>query len=200
MEVIAISGQTRTGVGKKASRLDRKNEQIPCVLYGGEAPIHFTTTFSQVKTLIYTPDFKLAEVEIEGNTYKCFVKDVQWHPLSDAIIHIDFLQLIDGKTVKVEVPVRFKGSSPGVKVGGKLIQNLRRILIKTKPEYLVNEVFLDVSSLELGHSIRVRDIEAVEGVEVMNPPATPVAGVEIPRALRSAAAAEEKEAGAAASE
>lgn len=194
MEVIAISGQVRTGTGKKASKLDRKNELIPCVLYGGENPIHFTTKFNDIKPLVYTPDFKTAEVEIDGAKYTCFIKDVQWHPVSDEVIHIDFLQLIEGNTVKVQVPVRFKGASPGVKLGGKLIQNLRRILIKTKPEHLVDELHLDISELELGQSIRVRDIEAIDGVEVMNPPATPVAIVEIPRALRSAADAEEKEA------
>lgn len=192
MESIAVSGQVRTTTGKKASKAERSNEQIPCVLYGGEDVVHFTTTFNQVKPLVYTPDFKIAELEIDGKKCKCFVKDVQWHPVTEAILHIDFLQFVDGQTVKVEVPVRFRGVSPGVKLGGKLLQNLRRIKIKTTPEHLVDELFLDVSSLELGQSIRVRDIEAVDGVEIMNPPATPVALVEIPRALRSAAAAEKK--------
>ncbi|MCI5081849.1 MAG: 50S ribosomal protein L25 [Saprospiraceae bacterium] len=194
MESIAVSGQPRTETGKKASNKDRANQNIPCVLYGGDEVQHFTTTFNQVKPLIYTPDFKLAEIELGGTKLKAIVKDVQWHPVTDEVIHIDFLRLVDGHPIKLQVPVRFKGSSPGVKLGGKLIQNLRRIKIKTTPEHMVGELFLDISKLELGHSIRVRDIEPNEGVEIMNPPATPVALVEIPRALRSAAAAEAKEA------
>lgn len=193
MQVVAVKGSVRENLGKKWAKAVRKEGSIPCVLYGGSEVHHFTTTHNEVKSLIYTGDFKLAELTLGDATAKCFVKDVQFHPVSDSIIHIDFLELVPEQTVNLEVPVRFTGTSPGVKVGGKLVKNLRRIKIKTTPEKMVDSLTLDISALELGSSIRVRDIEAVEGVEIMNSPGIPVANVEIPRALRSAAAAAAKD-------
>ena len=193
MKTIAIKGEARTILGKKGSKADRKNGRIPCVIYGGGDPVHLSVTFNDVKSLIFTPEFKLAEITIDGNTYKCIVKDYQLHPLKDNLTHIDFLQLVDGKSIKINVPVKFIGVSPGEKSGGKLIQNLRRVSIKTTPEKMVNELSLDISSLQLNDSIRIRDIKPEDGVEVLNPPAIPVAIVEVPRALRSAEDAAAKE-------
>lgn len=193
MEVIAISGQLRTDLGKTATKAVRNGGKIPCVLYGGDEVIHFSTTLKDIRDLIYTPDFKVAELSIDGQTYKCFVKDIQWHPVTDAIVHIDFLRLIEGVPVKVEVPLRFTGVSPGVKNGGKLIQKLRRVKIKTTPEHLIGEIQVDISKLLLNQSIRVRDIDRVrENIDVLNSPGVPVASVEVPRVLRSATAAAEK--------
>ena len=190
MKSISISGTARATVGGKQARQDRREGSIPAVLYGGDETIHFNTTAKSVKHLVYSSDFQVVELDLEGATYRCILKDLQMHPVSEKILHMDFLQLVDGKTVKVEVPVRFRGASPGVKVGGKLQQNLRRVKLKTTPEHMVDEVFVDISSLELGEAVRVRDIDPIENVEITNAPATPVALVEIPRALRSAAAAE----------
>ncbi len=193
MQVVTISGTPRESLGKKSTKADRAAGLIPCVLYGGDEIYHFTTTAIQVRSLVYTPDFKLADIEMDGKSFKAIVKEVQFHPVTDAILHIDFLRLIDERPVKVQVPVRFFGNSPGLKVGGKLIQNVRRIKIKATPEHLVDELKLDISSLDLGQSIRVRDIEVNDNIEVMMPGGTPVGTIEIPRALRSAAAAKEKE-------
>lgn len=193
MSVISFNGQPRTDVGKKACKSLRNEGSIPCVLYGAKEVVHFSTTLSEVKNIIYTPDFVVAELNLGGSKYKCIVKDYQLHPLSNQLVHIDFLNLVDGHPVKIDVPVRFKGASPGVKQGGKLIQSVRRIKVKTLPEHLVQEVFVDISSLDLGQSLRVRDIQAIPGVEILNAPGIPVAVIEIPRALRSAAAAAEKD-------
>lgn len=195
MEVVALQGQERSSAGKASAKLDRKAGLVPAVIYGTEGNVHLTLKPFDLRPLIYTPQFKLAEVNVGGAGYKCIVKDVQFHPVTDEIQHIDFLKLEDGRAVKVEVPVKFVGSAPGVKTGGKLIKKLRKVKIKTNAENLVASMDLDVNSLELGQSIRVRDIEAVEGVQIMNAPGTPVASVEIPRALRSAKDAEAKEAG-----
>jgi len=189
MITVALNGTPRSGKGKKATKADRTSGNIPCVVYGGKEAIHFTTTHNDVKTLIYTADFKVAELNIGGASHKAIVKAVQFHPVSEEIQHIDFLELVPNQAVKLEVPVNFVGSSPGVKLGGKLLQNLRRIKIKTTPENMVSTLELDISELELGQAIRVRDIKPVDGVEVMVTGATPVAVVEIPRALRSAATA-----------
>lgn len=191
METVAISGNIRTDVGKKSTKALRKEGLVPCVIYGGENNVHFSSPPSSFKTLIFTPDFKLADVTVDGQTYQCILKEAQYHPVTDEIEHLDFLQLIPGKKVKVNIPVGFKGVSPGVKSGGKLVQKLRSIKIKTTPDKIVNKLFVDISSATLGGSVRVRDVEVGDGMEVMNPGATPVASVEIPRALKSAASKED---------
>ena len=189
MEAVAFNGTVRNELGKKGSKAVRNNGQTPCVLYGGENTIHFSIDVKNAKNLIYTPDFKLAEITIDGKTYKSILKDVQFHPVSDEVRHIDFVELVDGKKVNVEIPVRFKGSSPGEKVGGKLYQKLRKAKVKTTPEHLVDQLFVDISELEMGQSVRVKDIEADDNLEIMSSPNIPVASVEVPRALRSAQAA-----------
>ncbi len=194
MEFVTIKGEARADLGKKSARAYRKEGMVPCVLYGGDKVVHFTITPSQVKSLVYTPAFKVAKVEIDGESNDCIVKDIQFHPVSDEILHIDFLRLIENRPVKLEVPVKFVGTSPGVKLGGKLQQNVRRIKIKTTPEYMVNELELDISKLEMGQSIRIRDIKPGEGIEIMQSPGIPVATVVIPRSMRSASAAAEKSA------
>ena len=193
MENVAINGKARTEFGKKGSKAMRREGYVPSVLYGGEEVIHFGVTPRSVKELVYTPDFKVAQVSVDGKTYSAILKDIQFHPLSDELLHLDFLELVPEKQVKVAVPVKFVGAAPGLKVGGKLMQALRRIKIKTTPEHLVDTLELDISKLELGQSIRVRDIKTPEGIEITSAPGTPVASIEVPRALRSAAAAEEKE-------
>ena len=194
MEAVTVSGTIRTEVGKKATKAVRNAGEIPAILYSKNGSVHFSTTHKAVKNLIFTPAFRVADIELDGKTYRAIVKDVQWHPVTDEIVHIDFLELIDGHAVKVELPVRFEGTAPGMRSGGKLLQLMRRIKVKAMPENLVDELMLDISSLELGQSIRVRDIAPIEGVEVMSAGASPVGIIEIPRALRSAATAEAKEA------
>ena len=193
MDILKVEGKKRSEVGSKSAKAARIEGLVPCVIYGQEGTTHFAVTPKSVKTLVYTPDFKVVELDLEGKTCKAILKDIQFHPVTDAIQHMDFLQLTDGVTVKVSIPLRTKGSSEGVKVGGKLIQQVRNITVKTKPEHLVPELFVDITTLELGQAARVRDVEAPDTMQVMNPPATPVVAIEIPRALRSATAAEAEE-------
>ncbi len=192
MEVITIQGQPRTELGKKGTKAVRYSEQIPCVLYGPQLTEHFATDWASVRHLIYTPDFKVAEITIQGKSYRAIVKEVQYHPVSEKILHIDFLALTEGHPVKVEVPLRFTGTAIGVKNGGKLQQKVRRVKIKAMPENLITELKLDISGLEMGQSMRIRDIKPPHNVEILNSPGTPIATIDIPRALRSAAAAAEK--------
>jgi large subunit ribosomal protein L25 len=189
MQTVTVNGTPREATGKTSSKEARREGLIPCVMYGGDDNVHFTTTLKDVKTLIYTPDFKIAEVNVNGESHRCILKDVQYHPVKDTVRHIDFLKLVEGRAIKINLPVKFIGSSPGVKVGGKLIQNLRKIKVKTTPEKMIDSMTLDISGVQLGHAIRVRDLQVEEGIEVLNPGGTPVASVEIPRALRSAEAA-----------
>lgn len=197
MNISSLSGELRTNVGKSATKADNQGGRIPCVLYGkGSQNLHFTVSFNDVRSLAYTPEFKIASLTISGNTYRCIIKSVQFDPLKDTIKHIDFLQLIEGHPIKAELPLVFSGSSPGVRNGGKFIQHLRTIKVKAKPEDLVTEVVADISTLKLGEVIRVRDIKLNEGVEIMNNPAIPVAGVVVPRILKDAALDEEEAAAA----
>ena len=193
MQTVSIDAQKRDNLGKKNSRAARREGLVPGVIYGGEDTVHFTAPVKAFKSLLYTPDFKLAEITVDGTTYRCMVKSTQFHPVTDDLEHIDLLQLVDGNTIKAEIPVRFKGVSPGVKAGGKLLRKMRRVKVKTQPEYLVDELHASIDGMELGSSIRVRDIEKPEGIEFMSALANPIATVEVPRALRSAATKAEKE-------
>lgn len=192
MQSVQVSGEIRENLGKKSSKATRREGLVPAVLYGAGDPVHFTIKALDVRGLVYSPEFKLAELTLGGKEYRAIVKDYQFHPVTDALRHIDFLALIPGHAIKLQVPVSFVGVSPGVLVGGKLQVSVRRVKIKTTPENLVDKVVLDISQLELGSAIRVRDIDPMEGVEIMNPPGQPIASVEVPRALRSAATAEKK--------
>ncbi|MBK6902104.1 MAG: 50S ribosomal protein L25 [Saprospirales bacterium] len=187
MKTVAINGTIRTELGKKAAGAIRRSEMVPCVLYGGDEVVHFTTTLGDLRTLVYTPEFKTAEITVDGKKYSAILKEVQFYPVTDAVVHVDFLRLIEGHPIKVQLPIRFVGVSPGVKSGGKLIPQLRKVLVKTKPEQLVDELLVDISAMELGQSIRIRDIKVEKGIEILMSPSVPVAMIEIPRALRSAA-------------
>lgn len=192
MESFKLNAELRETTGKAASKVVRHADSIPCVMYGGSEPIHFTTNWHDVRHLIFTADFKTVEITIGDETRQAIVKNVQFHPVSEKILHIDFLQLVAGNPIKVILPLRLRGSSPGVKAGGKLLQSIRKISVKCLPEDLVDQLTLDISKLDLGQSARVRDIDAVKGIEVTMAPAIPVVSIEIPRAMRAAAAAEAK--------
>jgi len=193
MQTVAVAAQPRAEFGKKASAHIRKTGMVPAVLYSKEGVSHLVINPKEVKPLLYTPDFKLAEITIDGSTHTAIVKDAQFHPVSDDVMHIDFLKLIDGHPIICNVPVVFKGASPGVKLGGKLVQTMRRATIKTLPEHLIDKLEGDISEMKLGDSLRIRDLEVGEKIEIMNPPATPVALVEVPRSARKGGDDDEEE-------
>lgn len=193
MVSVSISSKNREGVGTKQAKLDRKSGLIPAVIYGGsDAPQHILVDLKEVKKVVYTPNFKLAEIDVDGKVQKCIVKNTQFHAVNDSITHIDFLRIVDGNKIKLEVPVIFKGTSPGVKNGGKLVQQVRKVTVKTLPSAMIDSVTVDISHLELGSVLRIKSIEIPEGVEIMANGSIPIANVEIPRALKSAAAEEKK--------
>lgn len=187
MKVVQINAEHRSDFGKKAAKMYRKEGKIPAQIYSVNGVDSFTTTHQEVKAIVYTSEFKLAEINIGGTAKKAILKDIDFHPVTDQIVHIDFLELVEGQKIKAEIPVSFKGVSPGVKNGGKLMRNLNKIKVKTTPDHLVEELFIDISELELGQATRVRDIDLPEGIEIILDGATPVAVVEVPRALKSAA-------------
>ncbi len=194
METIALEGTLRTDLGKKSTKALRNAGLVPCVIYGSGNNIHFSSATQAFRDLIYTNEFRIAEVNVDGKKIKAIIKAVQFHPVNDHIMHVDLLELIEGNVLKTEVPIRLVGSPNGVKVGGVLMQKIRKLKVKTTPEFLSASIDVDVSHLEMGKSIRIREVNVPEGVEIMNSGGIPLASVEVPRALRSSSAEEEKEA------
>lgn len=186
MEIVEIQGHRKENSGKTASTAIRRSEQIPAIMYksgGGEAT-QFVINAPDVRHLVYTSKFKLAEITLNGKTHKAILKDIQFHPVTEHVMHLDFLELVPGVKFKATVPVRYVGQAKGVKEGGKFIPRMRSVNILTTPENVVDEVSADVTSMELGSTIRVRDIQVPKGVEIINTGAVPIASIEIPRALR----------------
>ena len=138
METIAINGSLRAASGTTRSKIDRAEGKVPCILYGGGDNISFTVNPKEMRDLIFTTEFKVVNVTIDGTSHRCILKSAQFHPVTDNLSHVDFLRLVDGHAVKLDVPVRCVGVSPGVKIGGKLQQKMRKVRIKTLPEHMVD--------------------------------------------------------------
>lgn len=188
MKKIAIAGQPRQTVGKRSSKDLRSAEMVPCVMYGGDATHHFATSVRSLKDIVYTPDFVTAEINLDGKVYHALLKAIQFHPVSDAITHVDFQELLPNKKIQVELPLRLKGTAKGVREGGKLLQTLRKVKVWATVDTLQDEIVADVSGLEMGKSIRIRDLD-LKGMQSVLTGSIPVAMVEITRAVRAAQAA-----------
>jgi len=188
MKTITIEGQLRTGFGKTATRQLRSQEQVPGVIYGGGQEINFYAPAAAFRTLVYTPSFQLAEVNVDGKTYRTILKDLQFDKVDDKLIHIDLLELVEDKKVIAEIPLKFIGSSKGVKDGGKLITKMKSLKVKTFPKYLKAQIEVNVDNLELNGNIRVEDVK-VDNYEIMNSPRIPVASVVLTRQLKQEEAA-----------
>ena len=183
METIEIIGYKRANLGKKNSKDLRAEAMVPCVLYGGGEQVHFYSPMILFRPLVYTQDVYKVKLNIEGDIYEAILQDTQFHAVSEVLLHADFLLLRADRQVKLEVPIRFKGTAAGVSKGGKLVQKVQKIKVKALPKDLPAFIELDVTELDLGKSVRVSDIVA-NNFEVLNSPALPVATVNIPRALK----------------
>ena len=197
MKSITIEGHLRTENGKKAARQLRSQELVPGVIYGGEKEINFSAPASAFKNLVYTAEFMLADVKIEGNSYRCILKDLQFDKVSDLLTHVDFLELVEDKKVIATLPLRYVGAPAGVKAGGKLVTKMKSIKVKTLPKYLREFIEVDISNLQLNENLRVENIVA-ENMEVMNSPRIPIASVTMTRQLKQEEAAAPKAAAPAA--
>ena len=192
MKAITIEGQLRTDFGKQATRQLRSQQLVPGVIYGGAQEVNFQAPAAAFKKLVYTPEFQLAKITVEGKTYTCVLKDLQFDKVSDSLIHADFLELVDDKTVVVDLPVKFVGSAAGVKAGGRLITKMKSLKVKTLPKYLKEQIEVDVTNLELNGNIRVEDVK-LENMEKMNSPRIPMASIVMTRQLKQEEAAAAKD-------
>jgi large subunit ribosomal protein L25 len=192
MKTVQIKGEARENLGKKYAAQARANGNVPCVLYGGETPVHFSAPDASFKQLIYTPDAYVAEIEVAGNKVNAILKDSQFDPVSDKLTHADFLLAPADKPVVVEIPVKTVGVSPGVLSGGSLQTILRKIKVKGSIESIPETIDVDVNNVELGESVQVKDIPVVEGFDILNAPGAVVARVQVTRNARMAANEEEE--------
>ncbi|OSY87049.1 50S ribosomal protein L25 [Tenacibaculum holothuriorum] len=191
MQSITIKGSQRESVGKKATKALRNAGQVPCVLYGGDKPVHFSADAKAFKPLVYTPNVYTATIELEGQTYAAVLQDIQFHPVSDNILHIDFYQLFEDKPVMMEIPVKLVGSSKGVMVGGALRHNLRKLKVKALPANLPDFIEADITELEIGNKLYVTEL-ANEKYTFLHPDNTVVAQVRMSRNAAKAAAETEE--------
>ena len=193
MKSITIQGTKRESVGKKSTKALRDAELVPCVVYGGETPLNFSAEEKAFKGLVYTPEAHTVSIELDGKTIPAVLQDIQFHPITDKILHVDFYQLSDDKPVVMEVPVRITGRSKGVVAGGVLRQSFRKLKVKAIPANLPDEIVVDVTPLRIGNKLYVGSIKA-EGYSFVHPDNAVVVAVKMSRnAMKGGAAAEEEE-------
>ena len=187
MKSFELKGTSRTEVGKKSTNELRKNNGIPCVLYGIEKEAKaFAVTTDAVRKLVYTPDIHVVNLTIDGQECTAVLKDIQFHPVKDTILHMDFLQIVADKPIVMEVPTVLTGLAAGVKLGGKLQQAIRKIKVKAVYANIPEKLTIDVTELALGKSIKVGEL-SFEGLELVTPAQTVVCSVAATRASREAA-------------
>ena len=185
MNIIAISGSQRENVGKRDAKQLRYEGKVPAVLYGGTSQLHFSVNAPDLKDLVYTPEVNFVEIDVDGTKTKAVLQDIQFHPLTEKIVHIDFLQLFDDKTLTMEIPVKLTGTSPGVKTGGKLVQKLRKLRVNALPKNMPQYIEVAMEVLEVGKSVRVRDLET-KNYTITNVPEDTIVSVTMSRALKQA--------------
>lgn len=189
MKTFSVSGQKRESLGKKDSKQLRTENKVPCVLYGVEEPIHFSSVKNDLLKLIYTPNVYLVDLDIDGKKHQAIMKDIQFDPVSDEVIHIDYMKISNDKPIKVDIPVEVTGYAAGLRKGGKLQIEVRRLKVMALPQNLPDSIKIDVTPLDLGQSLRVGDIK-MENVSILNGKSVPVARVMVTRAARAASTKE----------
>ena len=188
MKSITIQGTKRESVGKKSTKALRDAELVPCVVYGGAETLNFSATEKSFKGLVYTPEAHTVSIEVDGQSIPAVLQDIQFHPLTDRILHADFYQLSDDKPVVMEVPVKLTGRSKGVVAGGALRQSFRKLKIKAVPANLPDEIVIDVTPLKIGSKLYVGDIKT-EGFTFMHPDNAVVVAVKMSRTAAKGGAA-----------
>ena len=187
MKTFQLAGQPRPDLGKKASKGLRAGDLIPAVLYGGNEVVHFTVSQEAVRNLVYSPDIFVIDLDIAGKKVKAVLKDLQFHPVTDAILHLDFLEVEAGKPIVMEVPVVLTGHAEGVKAGGKLSLEMRKLKVRAPYNEIPEQLFIDVTELGLGKTIQVGAL-SFDGLEITNAKNAVVCAVKLTRAARGAMA------------
>ena len=185
MKSIAISGSPRENVGKRDAKELRYDGKVPAVLYGGATQTHFSVSAADLKPVVYTPVVHFIDIEVAGVKSQAVIQDIQFHPLTEKIIHVDFLALDPNKPIAIEIPVKLIGTSPGVKMGGKLVQKLRKLRVRGLPKDHLDTVDVSIEGLEVGKSVRVSEI-SLPNLTITNAAEDTIVSVTTSRALRQA--------------
>ena len=186
MKSVSISGLPRVSVGKKDAKTLRREGKVPCTLYGGTEQINFYAEYNTFTPVVYTPEVNTVKITVDGKEYDTLLQEIQFHPVNDKIMHIDFLQLFPDKPVMIDIPVKITGSSSGVKAGGKLTIVTRKLKVKALPAHLPDDITVDISDLEIGQSRKVGDI-TLPNVQMLDTPNRVIASVNITRAVAAEA-------------
>ena len=188
MKSLTLEGTPRTERGTTLANRMRRAGSIPCVIYGGGETVHFHAPYNAFTKIVYNPDFFTIKITVNGKEYNTLLKDIQFHPVTDKITHIDFLELAADKKVTAEIPLKLHGQAPGVKAGGVLDQKMRKLKVKALAKDLLEHIDINIDTLELGKSIKVGDIK-VENVEILNASYLPIVATYVPRAVEEKPAA-----------
>ncbi|MFM7815045.1 MAG: 50S ribosomal protein L25 [Flavobacteriales bacterium] len=188
MKQVSLSGSPRENVGRKGAEELRRNGRIPGVIYGGGTQVPFSVSKNDWDKIIARPDTLQINIDVAGKNYPTIIQETQLHPVTDLVTHIDLLELIPGKEVKTTMPVRTTGVSEGVRSGGKLVQNYRKVRISGKPEQIPDEIVVDITALKIGDMVRVRDLQ-IDGCKVLEAEASAVIAIALTRAAIADAAA-----------
>jgi large subunit ribosomal protein L25 len=195
MKEVSLSGSARTNVGKKDAKAVRAAGNVPCVVYGAGNQVHFSVKHVDMEKLIYTPNVYIINVDVDGTTVKTIIQDIQFHPVTDKIVHVDFIELQDDKKIKVNIPVNLFGRSPGVLNGGKLQQIFRRLKVYALPGDLPDSIEVDITPLKIGMAIRVSDVNT-DKLNIINSPNAVICSVKMARGVVEEEEEEELEEGA----
>ncbi len=180
MKTVSLSVSLRGSVGKKDAKLQRRAGKIPCVLYGGHEQIHFVADEKSFSKILFTPEVNLIKVTIDGKEFDTIYQEIQFHPVTDKLLHVDFLQVFQDKPVVIAIPVKYEGVSPGVLRGGRLEKKMRKVKIKALPKDLPDFIMINISAMEIGDSVKISDLKIAD-VTFLDAPNNVVVGVRTAR-------------------
>ena len=192
MKSVSISGSLRENVGKKDAKAQRNKGMIPCVIYGGKDQKMFVVDERQFKNLLYTPEVRYAEVNIDGDVRKAIIQETQFHAITDKLMHVDFLEVVDGKPITIEIPFKVKGTSPGVLKGGMLKKRVRKLKVRGLLENIPEEITGDISNLDINDMTKISDIH-IDNLEIVDNPNKVILQVVPTRGSAAATTEEETE-------
>lgn len=182
MKTVSLSGSLRENVGKKDARMNRKEFKVPCVIYGGKEQVHFVADEKPLMKAIHTPVAYIFDLTINGKAYQTTIQDVQYHPVTDRMLHVDFKEVVPDKPVTIGIPISVTGTAPGVLRGGKLVKKMRKLQIKALVQHLPDNVTVSIDGLEIGDSVKVSDMK-LENVAFLDQPTSVIVGVRTARAV-----------------
>jgi large subunit ribosomal protein L25 len=183
MKTLEIKGSLRTDLGKKSSKNTRKEGNVPCVIYGKEQNVHFHTHENNFKNLVYTPDAHIVNLNLEGKEYKVVLQDIQFHPVTDKITHVDFIEIFDKKPIVISLPIRVTGDSVGVKAGGKLRIKKRHLKVRGLATDIPEFLPIDITDVKIHHSVKVGDL-SYDKIELIDPGITTILSVATSRVVQ----------------